>query len=564
MKAYLKFSFLIFLSFFSLSGISQDNILWGSAVPKNWNGKWPTKFQTASEKANFEYTATNQDILDYFSMLKWNSENVHIFTMFTSEMGRTCPVLVMSNPRITNPREAKESGKTIVYLQGGIHPSECEGKEALLILIRDILFGKKKYLLDKLIIMVCPNFNLDGNETRSVNYDLPKLSGDRLNASGYDVNRDAIKLETLNMQGALQTVFNTWDPVLIFDTHRMGRPRHGYAIVHAGSNVVTASQEPRDYVTYNIFPEMVKNARKNGKIEVFYHAGLNRKWPPTEFTHDNAIWSTEAKFMVSGYGLRNRMAILVETPGHESFERMIYSQYIYADELLKYCYMHGKEMEEICKKADEDLVKTVKEKASSGELTNYIEGKYISEGKFDILAYENLPMENIPGTSVMRTSPKAYLNPPQKIPNVDLITKPIGTKTARVPRGYIIPKELGFIVEKLKMHNIRVSRIDKPIKVSGEEFVIDKLYHEIVGYQRFNMTRLSGDFVTSKSKEFPAGSYLLDMAQPLANLAFYCLEPEIGDGFMGWNLLDDYLESIGAGERSIVYPVYKYFKIIED
>ena len=79
----------------------------------------------------------------------------------------------------------------------------------------------------------------------------------------------------------------------------------------------------------------------------------------------------------------------------------------------------------------------------------------------------------------------------------------------------------------------------------------------------YNMTRLEGAFVKSESKEIPAGSYILDMAQPLANVAFYCLEPEVGDGFVGWNLLDDYLSSIGVYERSIVYPVYKYFRIID-
>ena len=380
---------------------------------------------------------------------------------------------------------------------------------------------------------------------------------------GYDINRDALKLETENMKGAYKNVFNTWDPVIIFDTHRMGRPRHGYAIVHAGSNVATAHIAPRDYVTYQIFPEIIKGARKNGGIEVFYHAGLDRGWPPKEFTHDNAIWSTEGKFMVSGYGLRNRMAILVETPGHESFEKMIYSQYVYTDELLKYCYNHGVEMQMICKDADEEVVEMVNKMASQRELKNYVEGKYVSEGKFDILAYEKLGSEYIPGTSVRRTKAEAYLKPPELIPDVDLITKPVGTKEALVPRGYLIPEDLGFIVEKLKILNLKVDQLTEPIKVKGEEFVIDKFYHVRRG-MGYNMTRLNGGFFKSEEKEFPAGTYILDMAQSLANVAFYCLEPEVGDGFTGWNLLDDYLISLGAKERSIIYPIYKYFEIIKE
>ena len=106
-----------------------------------------------------------------------------------------------------------------------------------------------------------------------------------------------------------------------------------------------------------------------------------------------------------------------------------------------------------------------------------------------------------------------------------------------------------------------MQRLKEPIKVSGEEFVIDRFYHVRRG-MGYNMTRLDGGFFRSREKEFPAGTFKVDMAQRLANVAFYCLEPEVGDGFVGWNVLDEYLISIGAGERSVVYPIYKYFKIL--
>ena len=557
----MKFRFTFFLLLFTLSfGFAQDTTYWGNAVPPNWNGNWPDSMLTASEKANFTYTATNQDILESFSKLPWQSENVHIFNMFVSDLGRTCPVLVMSDPRITSPEEARESGKTVIYLQGGIHPSECEGKEALLMTVRDILFGEKKYLLDNLVILVCPNFNVDGNETRVVNDANPRLTGTRRNAAGYDVNRDAIKLQTLNMQGAYKKIFNAWDPTLIFDTHRMGRTRHGYAIAHGGSNVATAHQGPRDYVTYNMFPAIVEEARKTGKIEVGMHCGLNEGWPPTEFTHDNSIWSTEGKFMATGYGLRNRMSILVETPGGETFEKAVYSQYAYVNALLEYCHKHGKEMQEVCIKADEEVVQQIKEKAASGQLKNYVSGKYISDGKKSIYAYRDRKMKPIPGTSLEEIDRP---NPPELVKDVDLITKPIGTKEATVPRGYLIPEELNLVVEKLRRHGVKVVQLDSRITVSGEEYVIDEMTYKPMGFARYQMTTLLGDFVKSSSKTFPAGTYQVDMAQPLANVIFYSLEPQVRDGFVGWNLLDDYLIELGAKEHSVVYPIYKYLKVIK-
>ena len=279
---------------------------------------------------------------------------------------------------------------------------------------------------------------MDGGETLSVADGLPKLSGIRQNAKGYDVNRDAIKLETTNMQGAYRSLFNRWDPIIILDTHRMGGARHGYAIVHAASNVPTAHPGPRGYVTNQIFPALRKGARENGGIEIHFHAGLDRGWPPKVFSHDNAIWSVEGKFMVSGYGLRNRLSILVETPGYVSFEKKIYAQYVYASELLEYSAAHAKEMQDICRQADEETVNNVLTKAESGELKNYVDGRYESYGKFDILAYEKLEFSTIPGTSVLQLGLRVFNQKPELCSGVELVTKPVGTKQATVPRGYLL------------------------------------------------------------------------------------------------------------------------------
>ena len=134
-------------------------------------------------------------------------------------------------------------------------------------------------------------------------------------------------------------------------------------------------------------------------------------------------------------------------------------------------------------------------------------------------------------------------------------------KFLTVPRGYLIPAELDYVVEKLRTHNIRVDMLTKPVKATGEEFVIDK-----VGQARgggTNMIKLEGGFAKSPLKEFPAGTFRVDLAQPMANMAFYCLEPQAADGFVGWGVLEPYFKSIGADKRSVVYPIFKYFKIME-
>ena len=58
-----------------------------------------------------------------------------------------------------------------------------------------------------------------------------------------------------------------------------------------------------------------------------------------------------------------------------------------------------------------------------------------------------------------------------------------------------------------------------------------------------------------------AGTIVIRMAQPLANVAAYLLEPESGDGLLTWNFLDRYLvPQWGRGFNP--YPVCKIMKHI--
>ncbi len=564
MRVILCISVVLLIPLLLMSTTESEKIYWGSEVPEHWNGSWPVKYQTVPEKTGFTRTSSSYQVLEYINTLRWNSECMHVFSMFISGLRKSCPVVVMASPRVTSGSEAKKSGKPVVYLQGNIHPPEAEGKEALLMVMRDILLGEKRYLLDNQIIIVCPNFNVDGNDTWTLKDGSPEIIGFRRNAGDFDLNRDAIKLESINVNGLYSTVLNRWDPVLLFDAHAMGRVRHGYAIVYATSTVPTAHPGPRGYVFDNLFPAVQEQIRKNFRIETFTHCMFDHdNWPPTEWSHERAYWTTEGKFIAGAYGLRNRMSILVETPGVHPFEKEIYSQYAFITELLEYMNKHGQEMMNICRKADKETVEMVKAEAASGELENFVGGRYESWGKIDLLAYpeDRSRYDLIPGTSVVQKTKDSLEGPPVVCPGVEHLTKPVGTKKAKVPRGYLIPAHLGGIVDKLKTHNIQVDVLDKTIRVNGEEYIIEKMEHvRRGGYQ---MTQLEGKFLRSEAKAFPPGTYKIDMAQPLANLIFYCLEPEVGDGFVGWGLLDDFLKKAGVAKGNVAYPVFKYLEILE-
>jgi hypothetical protein len=543
----------------ALAAQVAPKILWGDDVPKGWAGVWPSGLQTRPERTAFTRTTSTADLLDFVDAIRWKSEWVHVFPAFTSPLGKIAPAIVLARPRVTSPAEALASGKAVIYLQGNIHPPEPEGTEALLFVIRDVLFGRRQHLLDHQILVILPVFNMDGTDMLFTQDGTPHIAGARVNAAGFDLNRDAVKLETAEVAGLYQNVLNRWDPLLFVDLHLMGRVKHGYANTYATSTVPAASASPREYVWNTLFPAVREAVRRDFRLETFTHALPDNAWPPTVWSHDNAIWSTEAKFVVTDYGLRNRMAIITETPGHPTFERRIYAQYAYVLALLEYTNAHASEMMAVVKAADDETVARVKSSAEQGALRNWLEGKYESRGKVEILAYPANDAAFLPGTSVRGTKPGQAVGEPQRVV-VDDLTKPVGTREAAVPRGYVLPASLADIAAKLRLHNVKVQTLDAPVTVEGEQFVVNRLTKVRRG--GLNLTVLDGAMAGISTRVFPAGSFLVDLAQPMANAAFYYLEPQAADGFAGAGMLDAPLQALGLGEHPVVYPIFKYRRVI--
>jgi hypothetical protein len=538
---------------------AQVKIYWGDVVPSGWNGPWPGELQIVPERTQFTRTTSSLQLLEFISALKQNSGYVHVVNMFISPLRRSAPAIVLASPRVTSPQQARASGKPVIFLFGNIHPPEPEATEALMMLARDLAVGKRKDLLANQIVIIAPIFNVDGTDTfvtqdGSLGSETPYILGVRENSQGLDLNRDAVKLRTVEAKG-LYRVLNEWDPVLLLDGHLMSRVSHGYANTYGTTTVPAAAPGPRDYTHDTLFPAVREMVRRDFGLEVFTHALSDRQWPPTVWSHDRAAWTVEAKFIINDYGLRNRLAIITETPGQPTFERRIYAQYAYVTSLLAYTNAHAKELQQVVKAADDDTVAKVLAGAESGELKNWLDGEYRSRGKISILAYRSNVADYRPGTSLLGTRPGTADGAPEVVPDVDDLTMPVGTRAATVPRAYVFPSTLTDIADTLRAHNIRIRTLEKATRFEGEQFVVKDVRK--VRSAGYDMTVLGGDFSALRVVEFPAGSYYVDMAQPMANAAFYYLEPQARDGFVGWGLLDDALRQLGVAEHEIVYPILK-------
>ena len=124
--------------------------------------------------------------------------------------------MIVSDPPVATPAEAKASGKPVVFLFGNIHAGEVDGKEALPILVRELVAMPHNPLLEHLILAVAPIYNADGNERVSKDNRPGQVGpeegmGKRENAKGLDLNRDYMKLEAPETR-ALIRLLNEWEP----------------------------------------------------------------------------------------------------------------------------------------------------------------------------------------------------------------------------------------------------------------------------------------------------------------------------------------------------------------
>ncbi|HHN47797.1 MAG TPA: hypothetical protein ENN08_02500, partial [Bacteroidales bacterium] len=190
---------------------------------------WITHF----EKSAFTETTDYVQTIEFCRKLADHSPLVHYTTFGTSPQGRELPLLVVDKDQHFSPAETT---KTILLLQAGIHPGEPDGKDAGLVLIRDMaIHGKHLDLLENITLLFIPIFNVDGYDRfgpyNRINQNGPKEMGWRTTAQNLNLNRDHIKADAPEMRAWLK-LFSEWMPHFFIDCHTTNGADYQYALTY--------------------------------------------------------------------------------------------------------------------------------------------------------------------------------------------------------------------------------------------------------------------------------------------------------------------------------------------
>jgi hypothetical protein len=235
--------------------------------------------QSRPEKTNYEETSTYEDVVTFFRELQRQSPLVRIEWFGKTNEGRDLPLVIVADPPVFFPREALASGKPIVFVIANIHGGEVEGKESVQHLARRMIGGDLRPLADKVITLIAPIYNADGNErfaqtSRSRQYGPIGGVGERHNAQNLDLNRDYTKLEAPESR-ALVKLLSDWDPHITVDLHTTNGSYHAYHLTYSIPLNPSIDERIMSYHRDTMMPAIAKTMLDRHNVRMYYYGNIS-------------------------------------------------------------------------------------------------------------------------------------------------------------------------------------------------------------------------------------------------------------------------------------------------
>jgi len=494
--------------------------------------------QTRPERTDYHETSRYDDVIAFLHALP-HSPHIHQTTMGYTGEGRAIPLVVVGNVADASPASVLRSGRLRVYIQANIHAGEVEGKEAMLVLLRDVAAGRHARWLDSLVLLIAPIYNADGNERVSLTNRPLQLGpiggeGQRANAAGLDLNRDHMKLESSEARAQV-LLFRNYDPQVAYDLHTTDGSVHGYHLTYSEPLHPATDPAITGLLRGEWLPLVSQRILQSDDMAMYYYGNMGG--PEGSQGRGEQGWSTfdyRPRFSNNYWGLRNRIGILSEAYSYATFEDRITATRRFVEEGLDYAWSHAGNLRRITEAADAQRIVgeslAVRARLHRGPDAAILRGEVVDE------INPNTGQRMLHRTATRR---------PEMMPDLTTFE---ATEYAIVPRNYHVPASLTAVIERLTAHGVRFTRLEQPRVVSTERFRIDSTWTAAREFQGHRERQGRGAWEPVQDT-LPAGTVMVTMDQPLARLIVILLDPRSDDGLLDWNLMDSALD----GAR--YYPV---------
>ena len=325
--------------------------------------------RTVAESSDHRRTSTHADVMAFIEALAPLTDRMYVSTMGTSAEGREIPVLVLSADRRFTPEAAHEAarreGRPVVLILCNIHAGEVEGKEAALMLARDVTTGPLARLMQGATVVLVPLYNPDGNDRIDPKHralDLVRMDGQvgpeggvgtRYTGEGINLNRDYTKLEAVESR-LLAACFGAWNPHVFVDSHTSDGSLHAYALTFDTAHTLLAGpREPILYARDTMLPAIARTLEARTGLRTWFYGNFRDNEDP------ESGWETYPGLPRYGShyrGLTGRLDVLLEAYSYSPFPDRVKVTYEIFVEILDYAAAHGREIVDLCDRAAADTV----------------------------------------------------------------------------------------------------------------------------------------------------------------------------------------------------------------
>jgi hypothetical protein len=484
----------------------------------------PEELLTVAETSGFQATSLSVDVNHF--LIACDERAAHV-TRF--EFGRTSLDQPLSGVTIANPPMTDNSTdpRLVVLLLGNIHSGECDGKEALLMLTRELTLNPGHPWLQNMAIVIVPNYNADGNDkvapdNRPGQIGPAQGMGTRETAQGFDLNRDFMKLETPEGQSLVKLI-NRWDPHILIDCHTTNGSKHRYQLTYDIPHNPASPQAVRSLLRDKWMPAVTAQMKAEG-YDTFYYGN---------FSEDHTRWETfgfEPRYSTEYMGLRGRIGILSESYSYVDYQTRIRATLAFVGNCLEYAAANAQQIRSAIDDVDNEWVQS-----TSARPTNVSLPLNAVRQAFEQTA-------TVLGVATDSDQPRDY--------EVEFWGNYIGTNYVPLPAAWLLPARQEQAINNLRLHGIQFETVSEPFTARIGTHRIQSIRRNSRPFQGHQMLQLS-TAETQALREIPAGTVIVRAAQPLGRLAALLLEPQSIDGLAAWNFFDDVIEEGGE------YPVLR-------
>src|SRR5215469_5018325 len=469
----------------------------------------PPDLLTTGEKTDFTQTAPYAEAVEISHRLERLSRFVKVLDIGTTPEGRTMIALVVSKDRAFTPEAAAKTGKVVIMIQSGIHAGEIEGKDPVLMLVRDMTVTKRyASWLDHAIFLIIPVFNVDGHENISPYHrpsqNGPRITGTRSNAQRLNLNRDYMKADTPEMRAWLK-LFNAWMPDFLIDNHVTDGADMQYDVTWDMARNQDIAEPAGAWVRDKYVPELDKRMAEDGHMVAPYGALRNVNGKREFFME---VFSPRYSHLYSA--VQNRPSLLVESHSLKTAKTRAWAHYDIMRHTFDIVCADPEALRQAVRDADKQMM------ARAGDRSTppvYLAGRVSSE-KSRPLLYHALKREPFKSevTGTMVTHYSGELDDIQTVIHDQIDT----TVEAQMALGYLIPPAFSVVADHLALQGVEMEKTNKPIEQTFETYRFGPaaLGGLTEGHVLLNLTpRMVKEKIT-----IPAGGYWVPMKQRRSRL----------------------------------------------